>query len=126
VAGIKAAYDELAQQVGATHEDLAAAEKDVQEAEKATAEAEKHAAAAKQDASQVKSQTDKASAQADEAKAEAQAANSKAAIAGDCGKAYVSAIGTLFEGENVRAQASVVRDRLEGISANCKSAPEGT
>jgi chromosome segregation ATPase len=126
VAGIKAAYDDLAKQVGATQEDLASAEEDVQESEQATAEAEEDAAAAKQDASQAKSQTDKASAEADEAKAEVEAAKSKAAIAGDCAKAYVSAIGTLFEGESVKAQASAVRDQLEGISAKCKSALEGT
>ena len=38
---------------------------------------------------------------------------------------YISALGTLFEGDSVSAQAEVVKQQLESISATCKTAFEG-
>jgi hypothetical protein len=37
----------------------------------------------------------------------------------------VSALGTLFEGESVSAQAEVVKQQLEGISSTCRASLEG-
>src|SRR4051812_806080 len=68
---VKAAYDELAQQLGATTEDLAATEQDLKSAEQAAAQADQAAAQAKQSADQATSATDKAKATADELKAQA-------------------------------------------------------
>jgi uncharacterized protein (DUF3084 family) len=121
----KALYDDFAQQIGATTEDLAATQQDLDEAEQAAAKAEEDAAAAEQDAAEAGSETDKARAEADKLKAEAQAAESKAAVAADCGKAYVSAFGALFEGDSVREQAATVRPQLESITAECKAALGG-
>jgi hypothetical protein len=39
--------------------------------------------------------------------------------------AYVSALGALFEGDSVSAQAEVVKQQLANISATCKAAFEG-
>jgi hypothetical protein len=60
------------------------------------------------------------------AKADTKAAESKATITADCAKAYVSAIGTLFEGDAVRAQATQVREQLKGITSQCQAALGGT
>ena len=68
------------------------------------------------------SETDKAKAEADQAKAEATAAESKAAIVAECAKAYFSAFGTLFEGDDVGAQAEQVREQLKGITSECQAA----
>jgi septal ring factor EnvC (AmiA/AmiB activator) len=125
VGAVKAAYDDLTQQLGSTSEDLAAAEQKVKAAEETAAQAEQDAAAAKQHAAQASNETDKAKAQADQAKAEAQAAESKAAIAADCAKAYASAFGSLFEGDSVSAQASAVKQELGTISASCKASLAG-
>jgi methyl-accepting chemotaxis protein len=122
----KAAYDGLVQQLGSTTEDLATAEQDLSNAKQDEAQAEQEADAAKEAAAKAENATDRANAEADQAKAEAQAAESKAAIASDCAKAYVSAIGTLFEGESVRAQTSAVLEQLSGITADCKDAFAGT
>ena len=46
----------------------------------------------------------------------------KAKIAADCGKAYVSALGKLFEGESIKSQAEVVKQELQSISSQCKAA----
>ena len=61
----------------------------------------------------------------EKAQAETEAADSKAAITADCAKAYVSALGALFEGESVQAQAEVVKQQLDSISATCKASLEG-
>jgi len=67
----------------------------------------------------------KAKAETEKAQAEAEAADSKAAIAAECAKAYVSALGALFEGDSVSAQAEVVKQQLESISTTCKASLEG-
>ena len=118
VAEAKAAFEDLTQQLGATNEDLAKTQEDLEGAEQDAAKAEKDAAAAKQNAAEATSETDKANAEADQAKAEAQAADSKAAIAAECAKAYVSALGTLLEGESASAE-------FESITAKCKTALAG-
>jgi cytoskeletal protein RodZ len=122
----KAVIDDLAQQLGATSEDLEAAEEGIADAEQAATQAQADAAAAERDAAAADNETDKARAEAEQAKAEAQAAESKAGIAADCAKAYVSAFGALFEGESVSAQAPAVREELEKISADGKAAFAGT
>jgi hypothetical protein len=38
----------------------------------------------------------------------------------DCARAYISALGVLFEGESARDQATAVRDELSRITAICK------
>ena len=121
----KAAYDDLSQELGSTNEDLAATEKDVQDAEQKAAKAEDDAAAAEEKAAQANTETEKAQAATDKAEADAEAAESKAAIAADCAKAYLSALGALFQGESVSAQAEVVKQQLGSISTTCKAALEG-
>ena len=121
----KEAYNDLASDLGATSEDLEATEKDLAAAQKKADQAEQEGAAAERDAAQAQNDAEKARAETDKAQAEADAADSKAAIATDCAKAYVSALGALFEGESVKAQAEVVKQELQGISATCKAAFEG-
>jgi hypothetical protein len=47
------------------------------------------------------------------------------ASAADCARASVAAIGQLFEGESVQAQAQAVRQQLQTIGGDCKSALAG-
>jgi predicted nucleic acid-binding Zn-ribbon protein len=115
-----ALYDEFAEQLDATNDDLAATQKDLEEAQKAASDAEEEAAAAMQDADAAGNEADKANAEADQAQAEVKAAEAKATVAADCAKAYISAFGALFEGENVRDQAPEVREQLSDITASCK------
>ena len=121
----KAAYDDQAEELGATDEDLDATEKELEDAEKKAAKAEQDAAAAEQDAAQADSEAEKAQAETEKAEAEAEAADSKATVVADCAKAYISALGMLFEGDSVSAQAEVVKQQLESITATCKAAFEG-
>jgi uncharacterized protein YoxC len=125
VTAFKGAYDDLAGQLGATNEDLDQTQQDLADAQKTAAQTEQDAAAAKEDAANAKDQTEKAKAEAEQANAETENAKSKLTIATDCAKAYVSAIGSLFEGDSVSAQAGAVKDRLEGISDDCASALGG-
>jgi len=125
VAG-KALYDEFAEQLDATHEDLAATQQDLEEAEKTAKEAEQDAKAAKQDSADAGDATEKAKAQTDQAKAEAKAAESRSAVVADCAKAYISAFGALFEGDNASDQAPAVREQLSAITATCKDELAGT
>ena len=122
LAAAKAVYDDLTEQLGATQEDLAAAEQDLKEANAKAEQADKDAAAAEKQAASADNETDKAKAEADQAKAEATAAESKAAVVADCAKAYFSAFGTLFEGDDVGAQAEQVREQLKGITSECQAA----
>lgn len=117
--------DELAQDLGASNEDLAATEQQLSEAEQSAQQAEDTAAAAKKDVEQAQDATAKAEAEAKEAKAEAEAVQTRGEIAGDCARAYVTAFGSLFEGESVKSQAAAVREELQGISAKCQSALSG-
>jgi hypothetical protein len=118
VTAAKGVYDDLAAELGATAEDLEATQQELDDAQQAADDAEQVAADAKQAVENADNATDKAQAEADQAKAEVQAAESKAAIAGDCAKAYVSAIGSVLEG----GEAASVRDQLQAITADCKTA----
>ena len=122
LAAAKAVYDDLTEQLGTTQEDLAATEQDLKEANAKAEQADKDAAAAEKQAASADNETDKAKAEADQAKAEATAAESKAAIVAECAKAYFSAFGTLFEGDDVGAQAEQVREQLKGITSQCQAA----
>ena len=122
LAAAKAVYDDLTEQLGATQQDLAATEQDLKEANAKAEQADKDAAAAEKQAASADNETDKAKAEADQAKAEATAAESKAAVVADCAKAYFSAFGTLFEGDDVGAQAEQVREQLKGITSECQAA----
>jgi|SRR4051812_17920196 methyl-accepting chemotaxis protein len=121
----KGAYNELAQELGATTEDLAATQQELKTAEQTAAQADQTAAAAKQTADEAKSATDKAKATADQLTAQAQAATAKATVAADCAKVSVSTLGQLFEGDSVRAQAQTVKTQLQDIAAQCKAALGG-
>ena len=125
VAGFKGAYDALAAQLGATNEDLEATEQDLADAEKAADKAAKDAATAKDDAAQAKDETAKATAEAEAAQAETEAAQSKATIVKDCAKAYVSALGALFDADSVSAGASAVKQDVQSISDECANALAG-
>jgi uncharacterized protein (DUF342 family) len=122
VATFKSAYDSLAKQLGATNEDLETTQKDLADAQDAADKAEQDAAAAKEDAAQAKDQSAKASAETKQAQAEADAAESKATIVKDCAKAYVSAIGGLFDG----GQTSAVEGDLKSITDKCGNALSGS
>ena len=122
LAAAKAVYDDITEQLGATQQDLAATEQDLKDANAKAEQADEDAAAAEKQAASADNETDKAKAEADQAKAEATAAESKAAVVADCAKAYFSAFGTLFEGEDVGAQASKVREQLKGITSECQAA----
>ena len=101
-------------------------EQDVNDAQQTADQAQKDADAAKDSAAKANDKTEKAQAETDQAKAEAEAAESEATMAADCAKAYTSAIGTLFEGDDVRAQAAQVGEQLRGITDQCKAAFGGT
>jgi hypothetical protein len=122
LAAAKAVYDDLTAELGATQEDLASTEQDLKDADAKAEQAEQDAAAAEKQAASAGNETDKAKAEADKAKADATAAESRAAIVGDCAKAYLSAFGSLLEGDDVSAQAARVREQLKGITADCQAA----
>jgi Alanine-zipper, major outer membrane lipoprotein len=122
VAGMKSAYDDLKQQLGATDKDLQQTQDDLDQAQQDADQAQKDASSAKQDAADSKSETDKANAQADEAKARADEAQSKAAIVTDCAQAYFSAFGKLLDGSG----ADQVKQEIQGLTADCKGALAGT
>ena len=118
----KVIYDEFAKQLGAAHDELAATQQDVEDANTAATQAEQDAAAAKQDAADADTETDKAKAEAKQAKAESQAARSRAEAARGCAKAYIEALGGLFEGGSASAQAETVRKDLQSVTTDCKDA----
>ena len=122
LAAAKAVYDDLTEQLGATQQDLEATEQDLEEADAKAEQAEQDAAAAGKQAASADNETDKAKAEADKAKAEATAAESRATVVADCAKAYFSALGSLFEGDDVRAQAEQVHEQLKGITSDCQAA----
>jgi cytoskeletal protein RodZ len=126
LAAAKSLYDDVRQQLGATQDDLAQTQQELDEANQQAAQAEKDAAAAKQKADDAGNATEKAQAEAEQAQAETKAAQSKAAIAADCAKAYISVFGTLFEGDDVKAQVDKVRGQIEQITADCKTAFEAS
>jgi chromosome segregation ATPase len=125
LAAAKTVIQDLTAQLGATSEDLDSAQQQIDDAQQTAEQAQKDADAAEQAAQKAGNATEKAEAQAEQAKAQAKEAESKAAVAGDCAKAYTSAIGTLLEGDDVRAQAAQVAEQLRGITSDCKAALEG-
>jgi septal ring factor EnvC (AmiA/AmiB activator) len=122
LAAAKRVYDDLTEQLGATEDELAATEQDLKDANADAKQAAQDADAAEKDAAQAGNETDKAKAEADKAKADAKAAESKATVVADCAKAYFSAFGMLFEGDDVQAQAAQVREQLKGITSDCETA----
>jgi pyruvate/2-oxoglutarate dehydrogenase complex dihydrolipoamide acyltransferase (E2) component len=126
VAAVKALYDDLKDQLGATQEDLAQTQKDLDAANQQAEQAEKDAAAAKDKAEQAGNETEKAQAEAEQARADQKAAESKLEIATGCAKAYVSAFGGLFEGDDVEAQAAKVKEQFAQIHDDCQTAFAGT
>jgi len=122
VTAAQGAYDDVTKQLDATNEDLDATKQQVEDANAAADTADKQADAAKQQAAQATDQTEKAQAEAAQAQAEVKAAQSKAAVAAQCAKAYVGALSNLFDGDDVKAQATAVRDQLQSISTDCKAA----
>jgi peptidoglycan hydrolase CwlO-like protein len=125
LATAKSLYDDLAEELGATQQDLDATKKDLEAANKKAKQAEEDAATAEKKADQADNATDKAEAEADQAQAELAAAESKASIVADCAKAYVSAFGGLFEGDDPSEQAPAVRDAFADITSGCKTALTG-
>jgi pyruvate/2-oxoglutarate dehydrogenase complex dihydrolipoamide acyltransferase (E2) component len=126
LAAAKSLYDDLKEQLGATQEDLAQTQQGLEQANQQAEQAEKDAAAAKEKAEQANTDTEKAEAEAEQARADQKAAESKATIAKDCAKSYISAFGTLFDGDDLKTQAAKVREQFSQIHAGCKTAFEGT
>jgi chromosome segregation ATPase len=122
----KDAYTDVTQDLNTTTEQLDDTEQQVQEAETAAEKSQTEADAAKQQAEQASSETEKAQAEADQAKAEADAATSKAKVATECAKAYISSIGSIFQGDDIRAQVAKIKEELKGISSDCSAAFEAS
>ena len=125
LAAAKAVYDDLAEQLGATEEELDATQEDVEAANKAAADAAGDAEAAKREAAEADTEADKAAAETAQAKAEAKAEKTKSTAVADCVKAYVSAFGGLFEGDSIREQTESVRKDFATVSEDCKGTLEG-
>jgi chromosome segregation ATPase len=113
LATVKAAFQDLTAQLGATNEDLANTKQQLQDAQASAEKAAQDAAAAVEGSTK-------------QVQAKAQEAQSKATVAADCAKAYAGAFGALFEGDSVRAQAATVKQQLQDISATCKTALQGS
>jgi uncharacterized protein HemX len=113
LATVKAAFQSLSAELGATQQDLAGTKQELQDAQANAQQAAQDAAAAVKGSKA-------------EAQAKAQEAQAKATVAADCAKSYAGAFGTLFDGDSVRAQAATVRQQLQDISATCKSALSGS
>ena len=118
----KTVYDDLTQELGATQKELDETQQDVEEANKAADEAADDAQKAEKDAEQADSATEKAEAETAQAKAETKTEKAKNTVVKDCVSAYISAFGTLFEGENVRDQAAGVRKQFGDITDDCRGA----
>ena len=121
-AAVKSVYDDMAEQLGATQEDLDATQQALEEANQKADQAEDDAAAAETQAAQAGTEAEKAEAEKAQAEAEVEVAQSKTAVVTECAKAYVSAFGTLFEGDDIRAQAGSVREAFASITTDCKAA----
>lgn len=124
---LKAGYDALVQQLGATKEDVDAAERRIAQAEQTVQQARTDAqAAAERAADTAAGAAERAQARVDVAQAEANEAGAKATIAADCAKTYLTTLGTLFSGDDLRAQVTAVRSQLQGVAADCKTALAGS
>src|SRR4051794_20217240 len=117
-----AVYGRFAKQLGATNDELDTTQQELEKANKAAAQSKEDAAKAKQDASKSSNAEDKAKAETEQVKAESEAAQSKAQAAAGCAKAYIAALGGLFEGDGPKAQAATVREDLKSVTADCKTA----
>ena len=126
LATAKALYNDLKDQLGATQEDLAQTQQDLEQANQQAEQASKDAAAAKDKADQAGNQTEKAQAEAEQARADQKAAESKLKVATGCAKAYISAFGALFEGDDLKAQAAKVSEQFKQIHDDCQSAFKAT
>jgi len=126
LATAKALYNDLKDQLGATQEDLTQTQQDLEKANQQAEQASKDAAAAKDKADQAGNETEKAQAEAEQARADQKAAESKLEVATGCAKAYISAFGALFEGDDLKAQAAKVSDQFKQIHADCQSAFKAT
>jgi uncharacterized membrane-anchored protein YhcB (DUF1043 family) len=126
VEAAKGAYTQLTQQLGASSEDLAATQQALTTAQQDATTAEQAATEAKQAVDEATSATDKAKATADDLQAQANVAKAKGTVAADCARASIAAVGQLFEGESIQAQAQAVRQQLQTIGADCKSALAGS
>jgi uncharacterized protein HemX len=113
LATVKAAFQDLTAQLGATNQDLAATQQDLQAAQSNAQKAAQDAAAA------VKGSKE-------EAQAKLQEAQSKATVTADCAKSYISALGGLFDGGSVREQAAKVKQQLQSLSGTCKTSLQGS
>jgi cytoskeletal protein RodZ len=118
----KSAYEDVTKDLNATNQELDATKQDVEDANASAQKAQADADAAEQQAARANDATQKAQAQAGEAQAQAAAAESKTEVVTDCAKAYTSAVGALFEGDDIEAQAAAVKEQLQEISADCKAA----
>lgn len=126
-AALKAGFDTIAEEIGATQADVAATQQQIGTAKEKIAQAQEDAqAAATQATDNANAAADRVKARVDEAQARAEEAGAKTQIAIDCGKAYMAAFGTLFSGDSVTAQVSAVREQLQGISADCQGAFAGS
>ena len=125
-ASYKQAYADLEDALGTTKADLSETEQDLKDAQKAADKAEQEAATAKQQAKDAQTGQDKANAEAKQAKADAQAAEAKNRIVKDCANAYLTEVGSLLESEDPSAQAETAKTELQGITADCRAALEGT
>lgn len=125
LARLKSAFVTVTSELGATQQDLAATEQAVKSAEQVATQATQDAATAQKDAANAKNQAEKQKAETAQANAEAKAANSKVEIATDCATSYASALGSLFEGQDVRSQAAAVKQQLQSISSSCRTALGG-
>jgi hypothetical protein len=121
----KGAYTQLAEQLGMTSEDLAATKEELSTSQQQATAAEQAATESEQALEQASSAADKAKATAAELQAKAEVAKAKGTVAADCARASIAAIGQLFEGESVQAQAQAVRQQLQTIGADCKTALAG-
>lgn len=124
---LKAGYDTLMQQLGAAQADVATAEQRITEAEQKVQQAQTDAqAAAARAADTASGAAERAQARVDEAQARAQEAGAKTSMAADCAKTYLSTLGSLFSGDDIRTQVTKVRGQLQGIAADCKTALAGS
>jgi chromosome segregation ATPase len=124
-AAVTDAVGDVNETLGATSEQLDQANSDVADAQKTADQAQQDATSAQADAADAKDDQAAAEAQTKQAQADAKAAESKLDVAKSCAKAYASAIGTLFEGEDLSAQAEEVKGKLSSITDDCRAALGG-
>lgn len=125
IGAVKAVYDDLSDELGATNEELETTQEDLEAANEEAEKASSDADAAKREADEAESAADKTEAALKQAQAEAKEAQSRGTVVADCARGYVSAFGSLFEGESVRDQAEGVRKQFADLTADCKGVLRG-